>query len=356
MRLILRVLQSLGILAGGFALYLITVALIPGISVPAQRLTGKKSSPDDEDTLPPAGKELVNFTVDGESIHAWFYLPGVLSAPIPCIVMAHGLGGTLEMGLEQYARRFQAAGFAVLAFDYRYFGASGGEPRQLIWIPHQLEDLGAAIGYVRSRPEIDAERVGLWGTSLGGGHVLVAAAQDHRIACVAAQCPGLDGRAGAEQAFQRQGIGVGLRLIMHGQRDLVRSWLGLSAYRIPIAGNPDTVALMTTPDALPAFERLAPEGYVNEACARITIRGDKYRPITYARDVHCPVLLQICEQDDLTPVSAAEATARKLGSLAQVVRYPIGHFDIYFGENFTRSVRDQLAFFQRHLDDSSASQ
>ena len=349
-------LQSLGILVGGFALYLITVALLPGISAPAQRLTRTKPSPDPEDDLLPVSKEVVSFIVDDASIRGWLYLPEAASAPVPCIVMAHGLGGTLEMGLDQYARRFQAAGFAVLAFDYRCFGASGGEPRQLIWIPHQLEDLNAAIGYARGRPEIDADRIGLWGTSLGGGHVLVAAAQDYRIVCVVAQCPGLDGRAGAELGMHRDGLGHGLRLVMHGQRDLVRSWLGLSPYRIPIVGRPGSVALMTTSQAFAAFERLAPEGYVNEACARITIRGDKYRPITYARDVRCPVLLQICELDDLTPISAAEATARKLGSLAQVIRYPIGHFDIYFGENFTRSVHDQLTFFKRHLFDSATRQ
>ena len=83
---------------------------------------------------------------------------------------------------------------------------------------------------------------------------------------------------------------------MHAQRDLVRSWLGLSPHKLPIVGQPGTVALMTTPDAYAAFAELAPAGFVNEACARIAVRGDKYRPITYASRVRCPVLLQICDR------------------------------------------------------------
>jgi len=110
-----------------------------------------------------------------------------------------------------------------------------------------------------------------------------------------------------------------------------------------------TVAMMPTPDAWAAFGLMAPEGFVNEVCARIIIRGDKYRPVKQAHKVRCPVLLQICDRDDLTPVSAAEETANRLGNLATVIHYPIGHFDIYLGDNFEKSVADQLAFFKKHL-------
>ncbi len=96
-------------------------------------------------------------------------------------------------------------------------------------------------------------------------------------------------------------------------------------------------------------EELHRKSFVNEVCARIIIRGDKYRPVTKAKKVRCPVLLQICENDELAPIGAAEETARRLGGLAEVKRYPIGHFDIYVGDNFERSVSDQLEFFRRHL-------
>jgi pimeloyl-ACP methyl ester carboxylesterase len=263
--------------------------------------------------------------------------------------MANGLGGTRDMGLQPYAQRFCQAGFAVLLFDYRHFGASGGQPRQLIWIPTQLADYAAAVEFARQQPSVDPDRIALWGTSLSGGHVLVRAAEDRGIACAIAQCPGVDGRAGAEESFQKMGLAHGLKLIVHGQRDLVRSWLRLSAHTVPIVGQTGDVALISGDDHFEAFGMLAPDGFVNEACARIAIRGDKYRPITRAGDIRCPVLFQICEYDELAPVDAAGHAAEKVGRLAQVVRYPIGHFDIYSGDAFEQSVSDQVTFLTERL-------
>lgn len=348
MEIVIGVLQVIGIIVGVFVLYLLFVALLPGVSAPKQLL--ETSTPlTAREAEPPPSRSDVSFEVKDTSLSAWLYLPDDLSAPVPCVVMGNGFGGTKDMLLESYALRFQKAGLAVLAFDYRHFGDSEGEPRQLAWIPFQLQDYAAAVAYVRGLEEIDPARVALWGTSASGGHVVVAAATDPEVACVVAQCPGLDGRAAALEGYRKVGIKNGLRLIVHGQRDLVRSWLGLSAHKIPIVGKPGTVACMPVQDAYDGYASIAAEGFVNEVCARITIRGDKYRPVTKAKRVRCPVLLLICENDELAPVSAAEETAEKLGDLAEVRRYPIGHFDIYIGANFERSVGDQLEFLSRHL-------
>jgi pimeloyl-ACP methyl ester carboxylesterase len=106
---------------------------------------------------------------------------------------------------------------------------------------------------------------------------------------------------------------------------------------------------MLVSNAYDTFGKLAPENFINEACARIIIRGDKYRPVKYAQYVCCPVLLQICDHDSSLPMSAAEETAKILGKYAEVKHYPIGHFDIYIGENFEKSINDQLDFFKKHL-------
>ena len=204
-----------------------------------------------------------------------------------------------------------------------------------------------AINYARSLQEIDAAKIALWGTSASGGHVIVSAAKDKTIACVAAQCPGLDGRASAMMAFKKEGLNF--RLIVHAQRDLFRSWLGLSPHKIPIVGRPGSMACITTSDAYDGYAKFASENFINEACARIAIRGDKYRPVKHAGNVSCPVLLQICDHDSITPKSAAEETEKKLRNFAEVKNYPIGHFDIYFGDNFEKSVSDQLEFFKKHL-------
>ena len=349
MKIVKKIIQGFGIIIGVIVLYLFIVTFIPGISVPEQPLERGKQVTTQVVIKPSGPKKDVSFAVKGTSLHAWLYLPENLSAPVPCIIMGHGFGGTKDMGLESYAVRYQKAGFAVLVFDYRHFGKSGGEPRQLIWIPYQLEDWSAAIKYARGLKEIDPAKIALWGTSMSGGHVIVTAAKDNKIACAVAQCPGLDGRASGEMLFKREGIGHLLCLIMHGQRDYFRSWFGLSPHKIPIVGKPGSIACLTSPDAYEAFRKTVPNNFINEVCARILLRGDKYRPVKHAQDVRCPVLLQICEYDSIIPKSAAEETEKKLGKYAEAIYYPIGHFDIYVGDNFEKSVSDQIKFLNKHL-------
>jgi fermentation-respiration switch protein FrsA (DUF1100 family) len=96
------------------------------------------------------------------SCAAWHY-PGDNGA---CLVMGPGLAVAKEPATDPFAPRFQAAGFTVLAFDYRRFGESGGEPRQVMRIGDQQADLRAAIAYARALPGVDPRRVALWGFSL----------------------------------------------------------------------------------------------------------------------------------------------------------------------------------------------
>jgi len=347
--ILLHVVMGIAIVVGAFFLYLVIVATVPGFSVPAQPLETAIRHTAGRRAERSESRKDVRFEVKGTSLSAWLYLPKDLSAPVACIVMGHGLGGTKEAGMEAYALRFQEAGFAVLAFDYRYFGQSGGEPRQLAWIPHQIEDYRAAVEYARGLREIDPARIALWGTSLSGGHVIVAAARDRTIACVSAQCPWLNGTAGGMKVVRRVGLGNLLRTMRHGQRDLVRSWFGLSPHRIPIVGRPGSIAMLADADAWAAFDKLVPEGFVNEICARIVIRMDKYRPVKRASRVRCPVLLQVCDKDIAVPPGVVREAERRLGGLAEVIHHPIDHFDIYFGDHFEKAVGDQIAFFKRHL-------
>ncbi|MCB0113825.1 MAG: alpha/beta hydrolase, partial [Caldilineaceae bacterium] len=164
-----RLLQGLfAVLAAG-VVYLLAVGLLPGIEEPVYKLPRRRVQPQDDDD---ENREHVEFSVAGTPVRGWFYAPTNHAAPVSCVVMAHGLGGVMAMGLGRYARRFQAVGHAVLVFDYRGWGQSDGEPRHLAWIPHQLADWRAAVTYARSRAEVDAKRIVLWGTSLSGGHVL----------------------------------------------------------------------------------------------------------------------------------------------------------------------------------------
>jgi len=136
----------------------------------------------------------VRFTADGNvELGAWLYLPESKASRNPAITMAHGYAAVKEHGLAKFAEAFADAGFIVLLHDHRTFGISGGEPRQDVDPWRQVADWRRAISYLESRPEVDPDRIGLWGTSYAGGHALVLGATDRRIACVVAQVPTISG-------------------------------------------------------------------------------------------------------------------------------------------------------------------
>jgi uncharacterized protein len=116
----------------------------------------------------------------------WFFLPehAAPAAPVPAVAMAPGTGGVKELYHEPFARRFAEAGIAGLLFDYRSFGASGGEPRQRLFPGDQIEDYRSALTWLSLQPQIDTDRMGVWGASLSGGHVLHVAAYDPRVKAV----------------------------------------------------------------------------------------------------------------------------------------------------------------------------
>ncbi len=292
----------------------------------------------------------VAFLSGGVTCRAWLYAPADDAAKqAPCIVMAHGLGGTRNASLAPYAERFAASGYYVLLFDYRFLGDSDGEPRQLISIEGQLEDWLAAIACARATPGVDPQRIALWGCSLSGGHVLVAAARDKAIAAVSAQCPMLDGLASAELAVRRAGPIMAARMTAAAMLDLARAALGQPPHYVPLVAPPGELAAMATDDAYAGCMAIVPPGWRNEVAARFLLSLPLYRPVHHAHDVTCPTLLIACAHDSVVSSAAAAETAARMGGNAHLVTLPIGHFEIYLGAWFERSCDEQLEFFQAAL-------
>jgi len=345
------ILQIIGIIIGCLiGLYIIEVAIVtflPSLSVPKQPLGKSSQITKQGNAKPPRSRRDVSFQIKDTKISAWLYLPENISAPVPCIIMAHGFGGTKDLLLERFAIRYQEAGYATLTFDYRHFGESEGQPRQLMLISLQLEDFRAAIKYTRSLKEIDPEKIVLWGASASGGYGIIMAAKERNIASVVSVCPGLDHKASELMFRKRLGIRHFLRLFVHGQRDMMRARLGLSPHKIPIVGKPGTLAFLPVLDAYEGYSNLASKNFINEVCARVVLRSHGFNPIKYIQNVSCPVLIQICDYDSLAPIRPE--TERELQKHAEVKRYPIGHFDIYHGDNFEKAVSDQLDFLKEHL-------
>lgn len=288
-------------------------------------------------------REDVTFNSGGETCAAWLYRPEGADGDVPCVVLAHGFSATREDGLAAYADAFQAAGLAALVFDYRYFGDSTGEPRQLVDIRAQREDYVAAIAFVRGLPGVDPARIALWGTSFSGGHVVAVARRDGRVAAVVAQAPFTDGLSIVRVTPK----GNLLRATLLGARDQLAAWRGRAPVLMPAVGAPGTFAAMTAPEAEPGFRGVVPpqSKWRNEFTARTMLRLAAERPAAAAKRLAMPLLICACDRDETTPPGPAVKAAQQ-APRGELKRYPYGHFDIYHDE---QARIDQVEFLSRHL-------
>jgi uncharacterized protein len=290
-------------------------------------------------------REDVDFSSGGLRCAAWLYRPDG-GGPHPCVVMAHGFSAVRDQRLDAYAEHFTAAGLACLVFDYRFFGSSDGEPRQLLSISRQLEDWRAAIAFARGLDGIDPDQIGLWGSSFSGGHVVTTAAKDPRVRAVVSQVPFTDGLSVVRHLPARQN----LRLTLAALRDQFRAVLGRPPLYVPAVGPPGTFAAMTAPEAEPGFMAMtAPDStWVNRFAPRVMLRLISYRPYAKLESIKAPVLVLAAEKDDTTPAAPAVRAAERAPN-AQLIRLPLGHFDPYVGEQFEEVVAAQSEFLTRHL-------
>ncbi|MBC9250950.1 alpha/beta hydrolase [Pseudomonas alcaligenes] len=289
----------------------------------------------------------VQFSSEDSLCRAWLYLPET-PKPAPVIVMAHGLGGTRAARLDVYADRFRELGYACLVFDYRYFGDSEGEPRQLLDVNKQLQDWTAAVAFARTRKDVDGRRVVLWGTSFSGGHVLSIAADDQRIAAIISQCPFTDGMASSMAVSPKTAVKVTIQAI----KDQIGSWCGASPVMIAIVGKPGSTAMMTAPDCESGYLGLVPTEDAarspNYVAARIALQILFYFPGRKTPQIHCPVLFCVCENDSVAPAGATLRHARRTPQ-GEISIYKEGHFDIYSGESYERAIGAQIDFLQRSV-------
>ncbi len=230
---------------------------------------------------------------------------------------------------------------AALVFDYRHFGASQGDPRQLLNIARQRADWRAAIAFARTLRGIDKTRVALWGTSFGGGHVLTVAPEDDYIAAVVAQVPFTSGWA---SAWAKGPISL-TKVTTLAATDLIVGPLRRKPVRIRLAGRKRAAALMSAADVPEGYGRLAEESetYEPKVAARIAFPVLFDSPGRHAKSLKMPVFYAVADNDSIAPakptLEAAERTKH-----AVVKRYPVGHFDVYFDDVFEQAVYDQTEF------------
>lgn len=295
-------------------------------------------------------QEQIEFVSDGVTLRGWLHLPERQNdVPVPVVVLAHGFAAVKEQYLANFAEVFAQAGLAALVFDFRNFGTSDGEPRQDIDPWAQIRDYRNAISYTRTRKELDANRIGVWGTSYSGGHVLVLGAIDKRIRCVVAQVPTISGyqswlrRTRPDQiAGMLEAFTADHERVYAGETPALSPVIpetegGQGRYR-----SPDAVAFFSRPESTPATWRNA-----------ITLRSNEmardYEPGSYiARISPTPLLMIVSASDTVTFTDLALHAYEQALEPKRLVLLPGEHFTPYLGTFAEASVAAR-EWFLTHL-------
>ncbi|WP_028653934.1 alpha/beta hydrolase [Nocardioides sp. J54] len=277
------------------------------------------------------------------------HFPGEDGAPV--VVLAHGLAGTQDAGMWPFAEAYAAAGLHAVTFDYRCFGASDGQPRQVVSLAGQLADLHAAVDAARRLPGVDPDRVVLWGASLGGGHVVSAAAGRTDVAAVVSVVPMVDGVAAARLAAKHHAPAQLLASTGRGVASALRRRAGRGPAMIPVVARPGEPGALTLPGAYEDYLAIAGPTWRNEVAADVVLELGTRAPLKAAArlgEQGVPWLVQVADFDRSAPPHAAMKAA--VAGRAEVRHYPGDHFDLFAGKPFHEpAVQHALHFLRRAL-------
>lgn len=287
-------------------------------------------------------------TPDGLTLRGWLFLPEEDGTRYPAISMSHGFAAVKEHGLAPFAAAFADAGFVVLVHDHRNFGVSDGLPRQDVdpWV--QISDWRCAISWLETRPEVDADRIGIWGSSYSGGHALVLGATDRRLKCVVSQVPTISGY---EQGRRRDSPDVLPAFEQLLVDDLRAQHRGESPrMQAVVSVNPSELAAYRTPDSVDFYIQPLPEGaWSNAVTLRSTLAARMYEPgIWVERISPTPLLMVIATHDGLTMTDLELQAYERALQPKRLKLISGGHFDPY-GASFDEARSAATEWFIEHL-------
>jgi fermentation-respiration switch protein FrsA (DUF1100 family) len=292
----------------------------------------------------------IEFDAEGVTLRGWFYDADGRSGAAPTIVMAHGFSAVKEMYLDEFAEVFAAAGLNALVFDNRNFGASDGEPRCEIDPVQQVRDYRHAITYATTLDEVDPTRIGAWGSSYSGGHVLVLGAIDRRVKAVVAQVPLVSGSANIAELV-RADFRAGFRQMFDDDR--AARFRGDPPAMVPVvAEDPLAPSALPTPDSWTWFTetgKTRAPSWKNEVTLRTVEMLGEYEPAAYiARISPTPLLMVVAREDHLTPAHLAIDAYERAREPKRLVILPGGHFDAYV-DGFDEASAPARDWFAEHL-------
>lgn len=299
-------------------------------------------------------REDIEFVSGGVTLRGWFYTPDGADGEVPCIVMVHGFAAVKEMHLDDYAQVFTEAGFACVVHDHPGFGASdvgAGKPRQEIDPWEQVRGFQDAITYAQSRPEVDASRIGVWGSSYGAAHAYVVAAIDRRVKAVCGQVPLISGRRNFETLVRVDFWEATWQMLA---ADRLGRANGDAPITLPVVHeNPLEQSALPTPDSYEFFSRAGGEwapSFKNEVTLRSLEMFQAYEPGEYLKRISpTPLLMVVAPLDRLAPGEWATAGYQTAAHPKKIVLLPGGHFDAYTGAGFEISSGAARDWFAEHL-------
>jgi uncharacterized protein len=301
-------------------------------------------------------REDIEFDAEGALLRGWFYAPdgNATDSPAPCVVMAHGWSSTKEMYLDKFAEVFAAAGLAVLVFDNRGWGDSGtapGKPRHEIDPWEQIRDYQHAITHAQNRPEVDPDRIGVWGTSFSAAHAFVVAAIDRRVKAVSGQAPFISGRATYANLVRVNNLVAGPEIFTADRRARAD---GKAPAMVPVIGtDPGELVGLPTPDSYEYFSHARAEldpDWPNEVTLRSLDLFYGYEPARYLPDITpTPLLMIVGRADGLTGGNLAAAAYQSAAEPKKIVLLPGGHFAAYTGDGFTVASEAARDWYLQHL-------
>jgi uncharacterized protein len=296
----------------------------------------------------------IEIDAEGIMLRGWLYLPETHYRPSPVVVLSHGFSAVKEMYLDRFAEAFAAAGLASVVFDHRNFGASDGEPRQEIDPWAQVRDYRHAVTWLSSQPELDANRVGIWGSSYSGGHVLAVGAIDRRVKCVVAQVPLVSGHDNA-RALVRADFIAGLRAAFDDDR--TKRFRGEAPAMIKVVdADPLAPSALPTADSWAWFSETGKTRaplWRNEVTLRSVEMFTEYEPGAYLPFLApTPLCMIVAVNDHLTPAELAIAAFDTAHEPKRLVLLPGGHFDAYVS-GFDLAAAAAREWFLEHLAEPS---
>lgn len=291
----------------------------------------------------------IEFNADGTTLRGWLYLPDEGTTPFPVVVMAHGFAMVKEQALDKFASVFANAGLASFVYDNRGTGTSDGQPRGDINPYLQMEDYRYAITYAQTLPELDADAIGIWGTSYSGAHVLAVAAVDRRVKCVVAQVPATSGIRTAQRLMTPDML-AGLRKQLDEERTRLVQGKHPSMIQM-VALDPNTPCAFPGErlyKAYTAFGNHAPN-WRNECTLRSLDWWLEYDVTAYAKAISpTPLLMILASEDQISPLEIQLETFESAHEPKKVVIVAGDHFAAYL-ENFEKFSSMAATYFKEHL-------